>query len=208
VAFEMAVQLQAAGERVDFLGLFDTLAPHAVARWPDETDAGLAVGVAHDIAAQMGRPFAMEAEEVEGLDDAARFRRVAEALHAQGAAPPEYDAATLAEQCGTFRGRVRSRAGYAAGPFTGTLTLFRASGGAGSMERFLAAFPPEEQRTMGWSRVAPGRVDVRPVPGTHVTLGSRANAPALAQAVRQALAAVAGNGGGAAAVGARAGEVG
>jgi thioesterase domain-containing protein len=210
VAYEMAVQLQAAGERVDFLGLFDTLAPHAVARWPEESDAELALGVAHDVAAQLERPFSMDVEEVEGLDDEARVRRVVDALHAQGAAPAEFDAAALAEHCRTFRGRVRSRAGYVPGPYAGTLTLFRASDDTGPMDRFLAPFPPGERATMGWSRVAPGRVEVRPVPGSHVTLGSEQHAPALARSVREALAAIGAGGGGASLPvdGARSGEVG
>jgi thioesterase domain-containing protein len=54
---------------------------------------------------------------------------------------------------------------------------------------FLAGYPEEERRTLGWCRYPVGRIDVVDVPGAHVTLGSEPHVRVLAGALRQALAA-------------------
>jgi amino acid adenylation domain-containing protein len=187
VAFEMALQLQRQGQPVAFLGMLDTLSPELVHAWPWTRDLDFIVGAASDVAALARRPFALDRAALEGLDPDEQVRRVVEALHAQGAAPADFDAATLSEGYRTLRDRVRSRAGYVGAPFGGTLTLFRASLVKDRWIEFFAPYTDEEKRTLGWCRHTP-EVEVRPVPGAHVTLGSEPHVRVLARELTEALA--------------------
>ncbi|HEX2076941.1 MAG TPA: amino acid adenylation domain-containing protein [Longimicrobium sp.] len=193
VAREMAVQLEREGETVAFLGVLDTLAPELARAWPWDGDADLAVALAEEVAADRRRPFHLPARELQGLPPDEQLRRVVAALHAQGAAPPDFDAAALGEQCRTVRARIRSRAAYPAGPLAVPLTLFRASELSPRHQAFLAAYTDEERRTLGWCRHA-GPVEVHPVPGSHATLAAEPHVRVLARLLREALAASAGGG--------------
>jgi hypothetical protein len=51
----------------------------------------------------------------------------------------------------------------------------------------MSAYGDEERRTLGWSRHL-SAVEVQPVPGMHVTLGSEPHVRVLAGHVRQGLA--------------------
>jgi amino acid adenylation domain-containing protein len=188
VAYEMAMQLERAGETVAFLGLLDTLVPELVHAWPWSSDVDIITGAADDVAALSRRPFVLDRAALEGLDAEEQVRIVVEALHAQGAAPDDFDADALREGFLTLRARVRSRAGYAPAPFPGTLTLFRAGEVHDLMAGFLAPYTDEERRTMGWCRSA-AAVEVREVPGAHVTLGSEPHVRTLAREMAAALAA-------------------
>jgi len=187
VAQEMAVQLEAAGETVAFAGMLDTLVPELIDAWTS-TELDNLLTMAQDVADITRRPLSIDRRALEGLDYDEQTRRVAEALREQGAAPPGYDAAALAAQAGELRDRIRSRLGHRPGPFSGTLTLFRAEDVHPNFAAFMASLSDEERRTLGWSRHALGPVDVHPVPGMHVTLGSEPHVRVLAEQVRQALA--------------------
>ncbi|HEU0053887.1 MAG TPA: thioesterase domain-containing protein, partial [Longimicrobium sp.] len=186
VAYEMAVQLRRAGETVAFLGMLDTMSTEVVQAWPWTRDLDFIVGAASDVAAVRRRPFTLRREALEGLEVDEQVRRVVEALHAQGAAPADFGEAGLRGIFEVLRDRVRSRAGYVVEPFAGTLTLFRARLVKERWIEFWAPYTDEEKRTMGWCRHA-ARVEVRPVPGAHVTLGSEPHVRVLAREVAEAL---------------------
>jgi thioesterase domain-containing protein len=188
VAYEMALQLERLGEDVAFVGLLDTLATDLAREWPWQGDADLTATLAHEVAEQMGRPFALEPAELEGLDHGEQVRRAVAALHAQGAAPAELDEAALAGACRTVRDRNRSYAEYEPGRFSGTLTLFRAGDMSARHEEFLAPLGEDERRTLGWSRHVDAPVEVHTVPGTHATLAAEPHVRVLAGHMREALA--------------------
>ena len=187
VAYEMAVQLRHQGQQVAFLGMLDTMSTELVQAWPWTRDLDFIIGAANDVAALSRRPFVLDRAELEALPVDEQVRRTAAALHAQGAAPAEFGEAQLREHFHTLSARVRSRAGYVARPFDGTVTLFRASLVKERMIEFFAPYGHEEKRTMGWCRHA-AAVEVRPVPGAHVTLGSEPHVRRLARQVAEALA--------------------
>ncbi|HYH78665.1 MAG TPA: thioesterase domain-containing protein, partial [Longimicrobium sp.] len=191
VAYEMASKLEREGERVAFVGMLDTFEP-ALAQGRLEGDTGLNVelvlGIASDVAAQMGRPFTIAREEMEGLDEDGRLRRAVEILHAHAAAPRGFDAAMLREHCTVIQAREASLAAYVPGPFSGPLTLFRAGTLDEEDEAYLAVLSAEERRTLGWCRRSPHPVEVRVAPGEHVTMGIEPNVRALAELVRESLA--------------------
>jgi amino acid adenylation domain-containing protein len=187
VAYDMALQLRRAGEEVAFLGMLDTMSTEMVHAWPWTRDVDFILGAAHDVAALGRRPFAFERASLEGVEPAEAVRRVTAALRGQDAAPAGFGEADLAQMYQVLRDRVRSRAGYRVEPFDGTLTLFRASDVRDRMTEFLAPYTDEEKRTMGWCRHA--RVEVRSIPGSHVTLASEPHVRTLAREMEQALAA-------------------
>jgi thioesterase domain-containing protein len=167
----------------------DTLSQALADDWPWMSHLDNALLLAGEVAERMRRPFTPPAREaLAGLDPGEQVRRVAQALHAQGAAPPGYDAAALARQCGEVEERYRARAGWEPGPFSGTLTLFRASDVPARIAGFLAPYTDEERRTLAWCRYAAGPVRVIDVPGAHVTLGAEPHVRVLADRMRRALA--------------------
>ncbi|HEX2207374.1 MAG TPA: non-ribosomal peptide synthase/polyketide synthase [Longimicrobium sp.] len=193
VAYEMAVQLEARGEAVAFLGMLDSAAPGVGDEmWEEMDDAELVAGLAHDVAAQMGRPFALDAADLRGMELEEQVRAAARALVEQGTVPADFEADTLREACDTVRARSVSRRGYVPGPFSGVVTVFRATElGEGSepdaTERLQDGWSDEERRTLCWSRLMGDRVAVHAVPGTHITIGMEPNVRALAASVREAL---------------------
>jgi len=187
VAYETAVQLEAAGESVAFLGMLDTMSTDLARAWPWAGDMDLVLGAASDQAALARRPFVPERDGLEGLDADELVRRVAAALAEQGAAPDDFGEAQLREHLHALRDRARSRESAVVRPFSGTLTLFRASLVKDRRIEFFAGYADDERRTMGWCRHA-AEVEVRPVPGAHVTLASEPHVRVLARHLAEALA--------------------
>ncbi|HEX5870188.1 MAG TPA: amino acid adenylation domain-containing protein [Longimicrobium sp.] len=186
VAYEMAVQLEAAGETVAFLGMLDTMSPELVNAWPWNSDLDFIVGSAGDQASLNRRPFVLDRGALEGLDVEEQVRLVAQALRDQNAAPEEFGEEALRDAYRTLRSRVISRSDYVAPEFPGTLTVFRASFVKDRYIEFLAPYTAEEKRTLGWCRNTTD-IEVRPVPGYHVTMASEPHVRALAQSMTDAL---------------------
>jgi thioesterase domain-containing protein len=143
---------------------------------------------------QMGRPFAFSREELRGLPLEEQLRRAAEALHAQGAAPPGFEPAALRESYDVVKARAASREGYVPGCFSGRVTVFEARDlpagvDPAEVERSRAEWSEEERRTLFWCRLVEDRVEVHRVPGTHVSIGMEPHVRVLAERVRASLAA-------------------
>jgi thioesterase domain-containing protein len=189
VAYEMAAQLEAQGETVAFVGLLDTLAPDLTRRRAETPDPELVLSLARDVAAQVGRPLEIDPAMLEGAEMDEMLRRAIRALREADAAPEDFDEESLREHFTVIRARNRSLAGYRAGAVRAPLHLFPARDHAEGYEAYFTGADDEERRTQGWRTVTAGPVEVHPVPGGHVTLGSEPHVPVLAQRVRQALAA-------------------
>lgn len=188
VAYEMAVQLQAAGETVSFVGLLDTIAPDIIQELQVRDDEML-VGLATEQAEKWGWVFSLPPESLHGLALREKTRRVIDALRAQGPVPEWYGPEQLE---GAFQGvwaRVESGRGYVPGRFRGTVTLFRAGTPAAYRDALFAARTPEEERALGWEAHVDGEVEVHTLPGTHVTLAAEPHVAALAERMRKSLAA-------------------
>jgi amino acid adenylation domain-containing protein len=188
VAYEMAVQLERAGERVAFAGVLDTVAPPFGRNRREPDDADLVLGLARDVAAQMGRPFTPSADALTGAGLDEKLRRAVEALHAQGAAPDRFDAADLRGHVEVIRARNRATAAYRPGAYGGPLTLFAAADNPVEFASWFGLRTDEEARTYGWCRLAPAARAHR-VPGGHVTMGMEPHVETLAARVREELAA-------------------
>jgi amino acid adenylation domain-containing protein len=187
VVYEMARQLEAAGEKAAFVGLLDTMSHglHRVRQRARQAD-GVAI-LAGDEAARARRPFSLRPEDLEGLPLEEQARRAVAELHANGVAlrmTPE----VLADAVRLERDRDRSFAEYEPEPYPGTLTLFRAQEAPQEQDTFLAEYTDDQRWTLGWCRHA-AAVEVHPVPGSHPTLVSEPHVRVLAERVRASLAA-------------------
>jgi thioesterase domain-containing protein/acyl carrier protein len=171
VAFEMARQLEAQGETVALLALFDSQLAEPQAA-PDDDE--LLLGFAKDL----------------GLDpDQATLDRLAQLpaherldqliLLAQGAQvlPPEVDPAQVRQLLRVFKTNVAAMCAYQPGRFSGPVTLFIAQESLAGAEQH----PPQ-----GWEAWA-GDITTHVVPGDHFSIVREPHVQALAAQVRQAL---------------------
>ncbi|HET7228583.1 MAG TPA: amino acid adenylation domain-containing protein [Longimicrobium sp.] len=186
VAFEMALQLERAGETVAFVGLLDAVAPGLLERLPWDRDAESLVALAELYAKRAGAEFSLDAEALAGMAPDERVRRVVDEMHAQGVAPPGFGADDVHAERGLMADRLRSHAGYAPGRFSGTLTLFRAADVTRAHDPFFATLSDEERRTYGWHHLARG-VEVHPVPGSHTLIASEPYVQEFARVLRESL---------------------
>ena len=188
VAFEMALQLERQGETAAFVGLLDTIAPPLINEVPLDGDEQIVAGLACEVAEVARRSLDLRPEELRGLDREEQIRRAVQALHAQDAAPADFDPAVLRESCRAVWDRNTSVSLYVPGRFSGTVTLFRASARSAFMADFLAARTDDERHAMGWMPLCAAPVEVHPVPGSHVTLASEPHVRVLADCMRASLA--------------------
>jgi thioesterase domain-containing protein len=187
VAYEMAVQLEAAGQEVAFVGLLDSMSPAVLQAWPWNTDADLVAALAADISSRRGRACPVTADELRGMEFEEQVRTAAGALRDQGSVPADFADATLRAQCQVVRDRLSALDGYQPGTCTATLTLFRAEDVPERQVQFLGLFRDEEERTLGWSAVSPNSVQVHTVPGTHASITAEPNVRVLVERMRESL---------------------
>jgi thioesterase domain-containing protein len=175
VAWEMARQLEAAGERVATLALVDSHLPALLggARPDDERTR---VGIfAADLGLPPGEPDPAGEDDDEG---GSYLRRVLERARAAGVLPPDVDAERMERLYAVFRRNLEALHAYPARPYGGSVLLLRA-----------AEHDPSDTATLGWERLAGGGVELRTVPGSHFTLVREPHAAALAAHIDRHLAA-------------------
>jgi thioesterase domain-containing protein/acyl carrier protein len=138
VAFEMAQQLQRAGERVGLLALLDTVAP-VIATDLDEGESGkLLAALAREHASKTGRPFALSAAELMELEPEEQLRYVLEKMKAA-----EVVAVDIREEIALpwmqrmlkgYRSRGRAYQAYTPQVYDGQITLFKANINPGHLQ--------------------------------------------------------------------------
>jgi thioesterase domain-containing protein len=170
IAYEMARQLLASGERVNFLGLLDTPAPG----YEFPLSARLRMHAAN--AAQFGRMLA-ELRTRSWLSRGTYIRHTVPAITRHRwlrwllrKLPQDWPVPTPPGSL--------ARIHYHPNGYTGHIVLFSASEGCAS---------PNSTLDLGWTRLADGGLSVLAVPGNHRTMAYGPNAPILARHVTQCL---------------------
>ncbi|HLX07384.1 MAG TPA: amino acid adenylation domain-containing protein, partial [Thermoanaerobaculia bacterium] len=186
VAFEMARQLEGAGERVELLALIDAAAPRGDANGKDAKGNGLGGGARVALfAADLARLLRLDVADA-GID-LSRLD-VAEALAALPAeaerlgAPLGLDAAELARRFAVFDANYDRLERYRGGATAVPLTLFRAMSPAAAAAGAVAA--PD----LGWSALAKGPIEVLEIAGDHYTLLQEPRVHVLAAHLRERFA--------------------
>jgi thioesterase domain-containing protein len=165
VAFEIARQLRAAGERASALLLLDATATPERGDEDDPEDLGALLHFAGHAGAAVDR------DQLLALDATDRFALVARHLGV--------DAAYVERMGALYEAHRRALADYAPrGHYDGPVTLFRAGGGEPRTT---------SDATLGWASRVTGAVSVEAVSGSHLTLLQEPHVAALAAAVRRRL---------------------
>ncbi len=167
LAFEMARQLQDAGQRVALLALLDSFAPGP--QRPElqaaQSEAAMLRWFLSDLTRQRDAATAA-ALPSEGLTD---LRAALSLLSDRGLLPSDTDEAQLAALYSLFRRNLRLILDYQPGPYGGPVLLLRAAS-AGS-----AAPDP------GWQRLCSGPLELGELPGDHYTILSPPGVGAVAR---------------------------
>jgi len=167
IAYEMAGQLLASGERVSFLGLLDTAAPGYVV----PLSVRLRTHTAH--AAELKRMLAeLRARSWLGRGTYIRHTIPAIIRHRWLLNKPPHDS-PVPPPHGS-----KARVQYHSNSYPGPIVLFWATEGWAQRNR-----TPD----LGWARLADGGLSVRAVPGNHRTMAYGPNAPILARQVTECL---------------------
>jgi thioesterase domain-containing protein len=160
IASEMARQLQARGEEVRLLALFDTKAPNAEGESEVFDDASLPASFALHLGLSPEQlQDAAEALSQAHGEDYLPF--MLEHAKAAGVIPHDMSLARLRQQFRVFDANVRAARGYRPANLPAGIALFRAA------ER-----PPgaDADATLGWSRLGPEKIEVHEAPGSHLTM--------------------------------------
>ncbi len=183
VAYEMARQLQAAGENVSLLAILESSPPNL-----DKTDLSASSArysienVYENLRDFVSHPASEQVEMVRRKAKKVRDRFVRGATDKASQPPPALNdlidmtkypkdyvkyAETHWKALETFRPR----------PYTGTIHLFRAR------KQPLRSTDP----SLGWNSVAPGRVAISVIPGTHESMVQDPNVQILAAKIQEAM---------------------
>jgi amino acid adenylation domain-containing protein/non-ribosomal peptide synthase protein (TIGR01720 family) len=188
VAFEMALQLQRAGQTVAGVVLLDVTAPgdHDDTPLPPWDEARWLVALADAFAVMAGRRSTLAVEPLRALEPAAQLLRFKEELERLELLPAGADVRQARGWVEVFKSNLRTRYqpdGQADFP----LVLFRA-------EETLASTPdqapvPAQQHDpfLGWRRWSRDPVERIPVPGTHLTMMGQPHLGTLARHLRDGL---------------------
>jgi amino acid adenylation domain-containing protein len=171
VAFEMARQLEAAGETVDLVALLDSYAPGAAEKLPDDApealgplgdpsgEAGLVALFAHDLARLLGLTgLAVPPWGAESTASAALGWLAAEATRL-GLLPAGVAERELARRFAVFAANHRAMAAYRGGSCAAPILLLKAG-----------EAPATAAPDLGWSLLLRRPIEVQQLPGDHYTL--------------------------------------
>jgi len=202
VAFEIALRLREAGERVALLALLDAVPPDrqdgpAGTEPPeDEDDAEVIAWYAEDFLrffgkdlAEAKRPRLLDAEALRALEPEERLRYLHGVAAAVNGLPPDAGLERVRRYIEMYRVNQRAARNYAPrAVYPGTVTLFRAAESAGDGP---AATGPTGDAPAGadpgWSAWVGGDLQIETVPGAHDTFIEEPHVPILARQVRLCL---------------------
>jgi amino acid adenylation domain-containing protein len=170
VAYEMAQQLAAGGERVELLALLDTPVPGALPS-PPEDDAAIL-----DYLLRGRLPLSLE--ELRRRSPEEQLEVVVREARESGLLPPDLDLAGARRLVNMVRAHFAALFAYQPRPYPGKLVFLRAT----ERQRWDAAYPERE-----WIELAAGGVEVHLVPGNHVSMHHPPHLTALARTLRASL---------------------
>jgi thioesterase domain-containing protein/acyl carrier protein len=155
VAFEMAQQLHAQGQRVALLALLDGRIPTPDETFPEEDSEAILL---------VERYFGISFGPMESLAELPKDEQLAfmlEQAKSAGLVPAELDVSQARRFVELLRSDLRATQNYGLHLYPGRITFFKAS-------ETPAGMSPDP--TLGWNEWASGGVEVHVVPGNHANL--------------------------------------
>lgn len=169
VAFEMAQQLQAQGQKVALLALIDATAKVSDTEYTDEDDVTLLGSFAQDLLGLSLEHHDFSVDHFLQLSPEQRLTYILE----QG----QITNLPISHLFHVFKTNCRAVANYVPLAYPGRVTLFRANNHAES----------HLDPTMGWGKLAAEGVEIHVVPGNHYTLIGKPYVQVLAEQLRNCL---------------------
>jgi amino acid adenylation domain-containing protein len=188
IAFEVARQLRARGERVALLALLDSQLQSArpEARYSWYALLGI---LALDLGLT-GEKLVALLQEIKGLPPPGQLRRVWAETKRTGVVPAQMTLLEFRRLFDTFKGNANMMLRYEAGEYDGRVTLIAAERSLDQVNfvpfdhsrEMESPTPPDP--LLGWGRLAAGGVDMHVVPGDHFTMMREPFVTALAERLR------------------------
>jgi thioesterase domain-containing protein len=169
VAFAMADQLAAAGETVERLFIFDTLAPAGQGSAPEIDPARLLLEVAEVLARYTGKELSLSLEQLRAVEPEQQLRQVHAALHTQGVFAGVNGPLQLDRLVAVERAAIEALAAYRPNRCEAPVELIRCTTptrqdmGDLSPERFA-------EPTFGWKQWCAREINVHWVESDHLAL--------------------------------------
>ena len=169
IAYEIARQLTAQGDEVGFVGLLDQGPAMPYAK--PEDDAAYLVQV-------FGEHLALDVEELRRLSPHEQVQRVLEIARQANWIYPDVTFEQFSHFVNLMRTHADAWRAYEAHPFPGRVVLFRAAE---------QARPVDATPDLGWARLALGGVEIREVPGDHLSMIHDPHVQILAEQIAQSI---------------------
>jgi surfactin family lipopeptide synthetase A len=166
IAFEMAQQIRAQGQRVALLALLDGRIPTPDETFPEEDSEAISL-----VERYFGISFGPMAS-LTALPKDQQLALILEQAKSAGLVPAELDISQARRFVDLLRSDLRATQNYGLHLYPGRITFFKAS-------ETLAGASPDP--TMGWSEWASGGVEVHIVPGNHANLMYEPHVEVLAE---------------------------
>ncbi len=186
IAFEMARQLVAQGERVALLALIDSIKPSQdQAALVDMDDHRVLVETAKFIGYFFGTTLAITEEDLAGRDYDAQIDYIVSCYQAAQSWPAFMDVERTRTFLKVFRAILFANKQYQPGQYNGTITFFRASDGLPG-----GLMPPEfpdGDLAADWAGCSTVPMVVHTVAGDHVTMVKEPHVRELARLLRAAI---------------------
>jgi polyketide synthase PksN len=175
IAYEMARQLQQAGEQVATLALIDSYPPDVVKAFEqdrlqqselpgDGDETSLLMAFAREIGIE--ESAAMQIRSATATDLTERLDHMLDRARQASLLSGDIDSAQLHRMFAVFRANARAMTRYAAGRYRGNMALFAAGGTNGI---------PGDGKHGGWSKVMSGDLTTVAVPGDHYSILQKPN---------------------------------
>jgi amino acid adenylation domain-containing protein len=191
IAFEMARQLEAAGQTPELLAIMDAEAPsgrEAVYTW-----VVLLGSFALDLGLPMERLYESW-DEIDALPPMGQLKRVAEEAKRAGLVPQDMNLAQFRKLFDSFKTNAQMMRRYVGGSYGGRIDLFRADEHLAYIGRemptaslFDLEHDPEQEGVdprdpaKGWGQWAAGGLAIHSIPGNHYTMVREPNVELLAE---------------------------
>jgi amino acid adenylation domain-containing protein len=189
LAFEMASQLSAQGERVGALILIDTPSPALYQRLPEEDDAFVLAMLAQVRARQEEKELGLAADDLRHLSHDDQIRLVFNEVRDAGIFPPD-----ISDEIGIpyvesyltgYKTRLMAVFKYSPAIYPGKITLFRCAEDDPDLMAVLRKVGGENiDPAFGWSGLSEQPVEIVPVPGNHERALEKPHVRTLAHQLR------------------------
>ncbi|HEU5378228.1 MAG TPA: amino acid adenylation domain-containing protein [Ktedonobacteraceae bacterium] len=173
IAFEMARQLQEAGQEIAHLILLDSYVPDSSGH--EDSPQGEIIQFIEDIANLLGIEEELSSLQLELLAPDRQMERFLDLVHQLHLWPENTGLSSLQDRLRVFQANGQALRTYKPRAYPGHLHLIRAS------EQMTEG---EQDRTLGWSELAQGGIDLQILPGTHYTLMKKPDVQVLAEQLR------------------------